>query len=118
MKLIIGGYHAGKREFTARQWGYAEENFSRDLQGGPLLRDAHLLLRDNPAEWQFLLPPLLEKEVVLCDEVGGGVIPLDKADREWREAVGRLTTALAAEADEVWRVCAGLGMRLKGKSAT
>ena len=50
---------------------------------------------------------------IICDEVGCGITPLDRTDRDWRERVGRLCCRLAAEADEVYRVHCGLGVRIK-----
>ena len=41
------------------------------------------------------------------------ITPLDRTDRDWRERVGRLCCRLAAEADEVYRVHCGLGVRIK-----
>ena len=34
-------------------------------------------------------------------------------DREYREAVGRACCCLGEEAEEVWRVTAGIGQRIK-----
>ena len=52
---------------------------------------------------------------MLCREVGSGVIPMDKADRDWREATGRLCCALAQEATAVIRIVAGIPVALKGE---
>ena len=51
--------------------------------------------------------------VLICDEVGSGVVPTDPEDRAWREAVGRICCELAPHAEAVYRVTCGLGMRLK-----
>lgn len=51
--------------------------------------------------------------VVICDEVGCGVTPLDRMDRDWREMVGRICCTLAVEAEAVYRVHCGLGVRIK-----
>lgn len=82
----------------------------------PLLKDLHLRVRaclEQGGDPAALLPGLLG-QVVTCDEVGCGVIPLDKADRQWRDAVGQLCTALAAQADLVVFVTCGLPQVLKG----
>ena len=52
-------------------------------------------------------------EVVVMDEVGCGVVPIERRDRELREAVGRAGQALAARAQQVYRVVCGIPMRLK-----
>ena len=51
--------------------------------------------------------------VIVSNELGYGIVPMEKKDRMWREAVGRICTALAARSDEVVRVVCGVGMRLK-----
>lgn len=98
MILIIGGRGAGKREFARETLGCDPKD---------TLPALHEL---DP------LPPLEELlgyEAVICDEVGCGVVPLERADRERREAIGRLCCALAREAQAVYRLQCGLAMRLK-----
>ena len=51
--------------------------------------------------------------VLIYPEVGSGVVPLDPEERAWREAVGRVGCRIAAEADEVYRVVAGIAQRIK-----
>ena len=53
--------------------------------------------------------------VILCDEVGCGVVPMDRTDREWRERVGRTCCYLAERAERVIRVYCGIPMVLKGE---
>lgn len=98
MILIIGGRGAGKREF-------ARETLVCDPKN--TLPALHEL---DP------LPPLEELlgyEAVICDEVGCGVVPMERADRERREAIGRLCCQLAKQAQAVYRLQCGLAMRLK-----
>ena len=42
--------------------------------------------------------------VITLDEVGCGVVPVDREEREYREAVGAAGQELAALAGEVYRV--------------
>ena len=68
------------------------------------------------ADWQEALETWCAAHpggVLICDEVGCGVTPLDRNDRVWREAVGRLCCELAARAEAVYRVHCGVGVRLK-----
>lgn len=51
--------------------------------------------------------------VVVTNELGCGIVPMDPADREYRETVGRICTCLAARSEEVVRVICGVGMVLK-----
>ena len=51
--------------------------------------------------------------ILVSDEVGYGVVPVDAFDRAYREAVGRICTKLAAYSDEVTRVVCGIGTVIK-----
>lgn len=113
MILIIGGAHSGKREYAASRFGYDLEQMSNQPDGAPVLYDLQALLRDR--NFESLLPALLEKRVVICDEVGCGVVPVDDNDRAWREAVGRACCALAERAERVIRVQCGIGIVIKGE---
>lgn len=98
MILIVGGRGAGKREFAQKTLGCAPEKTLPDLQDREPLPS---------------LEELLGYEAVICDEVGCGVVPLERKDRERREAIGRLCCQLAREAQAVYRLQCGLAMRLK-----
>ncbi len=51
--------------------------------------------------------------VAVTEEVGSGVVPATAAGRRFRDELGRLNVRLAAAADEVWLVTAGIGSRLR-----
>lgn len=108
MILVVGGLGAGKLEFVHESLGYAWEQISRVFQEDTPVLCALEELDPLPA-----LEELLRREVVVCREVGCGVIPMERADRERREAVGRLCCDLAARAEKVYRVSCGIPMRLK-----
>lgn len=52
-------------------------------------------------------------DIVIVNEVGSGLVPMEAEAREAREALGRLSVQLAKQADEVYRVVAGLTKQLK-----
>lgn len=52
--------------------------------------------------------------VIVSNEVGHGIVPDNALSRRFREAQGRLNIALAAQADRVVQVTAGLPLVLKG----
>lgn len=63
------------------------------------------------------LDMILEKNpnaVITCDEIGCGIVPIDKTDRLWREMSGDACQYLAARAVKVCRVVCGIPMALKG----
>ena len=51
--------------------------------------------------------------VAVTNEVGSGVVPATEVGRRFRDALGRLNAAVAAESDEVWHVVAGVPTRLR-----
>ena len=55
-------------------------------------------------------------KTIVCNEVGGGVVPMDAQERAWRECTGRLCCDIAAQADRVYRVYCGIATCIKGAS--
>ena len=51
--------------------------------------------------------------IVIADEIGNGIVPLDAFEREYREQTGRAEILLAKKADEVVRVICGIGQKIK-----
>ena len=51
--------------------------------------------------------------VITLDEVGCGIVPLEKSERDYREAVGHAGQMLAAAAAEVYRMQCGIAVRIK-----
>lgn len=114
MMLIVGGRGAGKRAL-AMELGYGPEDMADAvLDGRPVLYNLQDLVWKDPEAAQTLLPELVKREIVICDEVGSGIIPLAQQDRAAREAVGRLCVLLAGEAHRVVRVVCGMPQVIKG----
>jgi len=52
-------------------------------------------------------------QIIVLDDIGCGVVPLQPEDRIWRERCGRLYCRLTAQAEKVQRVWAGIPQTLK-----
>lgn len=107
MILIIGGSFQGKKAYAAQICG-----------GGTVLADfqdrIHAVLEagEDPEAFtrQLLTDP---PTVITLDEVGCGIVPLEKTERDYREAVGHAGQMLAAAAAEVYRMQSGIAVRIK-----
>ncbi len=49
--------------------------------------------------------------ILISDEIGNGIVPMDAFEREYREQTGRILIELAKEAEEVTRVICGIGQK-------
>lgn len=113
MVLVVGGLASGKRSYV-RSLGYADSSLSRSPEvDAPVLCELEELLRAGALD-DRTFELVASKEVVICSEVGLGVVPLDAGERAWRELVGRTCAELAARADRVVRMVCGIPVAIKG----
>ncbi len=113
MVLVIGGAGSGKLDYV-KSLGYSEEEIADGLLNGrAVVYHLQNIVFDDPDRAPDLLGTLLEKEVVVCDEVGSGIIPLSARERQARETTGRLCIQLAARATRVIRLVCGIPTVIK-----
>ena len=119
MLLIVGAEGSGKRTY-AEQLGYDLSSdrvlvHAEELVKDIAARDAKTVAKaDVDSRVDAIMSGLEKYEVILANEVGNGVIPLEPETRREREAAGRLTTLLAKRADTVVRMVCGIPTALKG----
>ena len=107
MILVIGGSFQGKKAYAAQICG-----------GGTVLADfqdrIRAVLEAGEAPEAFTRQLLTDPPAVIrLDEVGCGIVPLEKTERDYREAVGHAGQMLAAAAAEVYRMQCGIAVRIK-----
>lgn len=104
MKLYVGGLCQGQNELARAENPEAElftdfENAFRDVEDAPAFArafcDAH------------------PDAVIAANEIGSGIVPINPAERAWREAAGRGLCVIAQRADQVIRAVCGIGVRIK-----
>lgn len=114
MKLVIGGFAQGKLE-------YVKANMLKD-KSDVVINDFHLHIRkylqegkDADRLYEEVTDFIKEHPdtIIICDEIGNGIVPVDPFEREYREKTGRLLIELAKQADKVVRVTCGIGQRIK-----
>ena len=130
MKLIIGGRAQGKLD-------YAKLNIDKEYvvydgvmpddnsDGNPvcdkiiIVNHFHEFVRKemkengNPKEEIFSFLDKHDDVIIISDEVGNGIVPVDAFEREYRETTGRILGELAKRADTVVRVICGIGQVIK-----
>jgi adenosylcobinamide kinase/adenosylcobinamide-phosphate guanylyltransferase len=122
--LIIGGAAQGKLAYALSAFGLTRNDAAcgfLDAEKKAIFDGLHQAVRaalaagEDPQAAMEQVLAVNPSLIVICDEIGCGVVPLLPEQREWREAVGRLCCTLASRADQVIRVFCGLPMILKGE---
>ena len=116
MQLVLGGAYQGKLTWTLKEYRIAQEEvldlaLHDPAPGYRCYTHLEALTRrdENPQRWL----PLFASAVVVSREIGSGIVPLDPAERAWRERHGAMLQTLAAQAQRVTRVFCGLTEELK-----
>ncbi len=110
MILIVGGSCQGKTDFARKNFPNAK-----------YFNQLHLFIRkrlENGKEQAEILSEIKEeiyegRWIIISDEIGNGVVPIELFERQWREVTGRILISLAKEATEVYKVVCGIGMKIK-----
>ena len=124
MELIIGGAFQGKTDYAKREhpsltWRDAGAMCEEELLLAEWILNFQEYIKKeiregrNPAHIGELLLQKNPDAVIVSEEVGYGVVPVDAFEREYREAVGRTCTKLAAGSRRVTRVICGIGTVIK-----
>lgn len=114
MILVVGGVAQGKLEFAQRELGVTTWN-DGTLGSENCVYRLQQVVRESVDPWRNIEKwcRVHPQGVLICDEVGCGVTPMDGEERLWREQVGRVCCRLAESCEAVYRVCCGLGRRIK-----
>jgi adenosylcobinamide kinase / adenosylcobinamide-phosphate guanylyltransferase len=129
MELYIGGLNQGKLDYVLNKYKITIDS-DQFCDGAVCTKEEMFKKRIINHYHEFvkrLLTEGIEPEeiteelirynpsaVIICNEVGAGVVPLDRKDRRFREAVGHCTLKIASVAVQVERISCGLGLVLKG----
>lgn len=134
LELVIGGRAQGKSVYVKKKYPYAVCLDERDLT-----EDGRLPVEDQTQEiilwnhfhlcvriWQQAGMTMDEMQdrieeicrvcrhlVIISDEVGNGVVPLQKEDRIYRDLVGNLLIEIASKAERVDRIICQIPQQIK-----
>lgn len=127
MKLVIGGYAQGKLNYVLSKYCLQKEAVWDGVlpEDGPedktpvIINHFHHWVKKRmleggcPEEEIGAFLDQFEDSIILCDEIGNGIVPVDSLEREYRERTGRILVQLAQRAEEVERVICGIGQKIK-----
>lgn len=127
MELVIGGAFQGKKEAACRLFGLEKT----ELEDGSTCEFGKIydckcifhfheyirrILKEHGSV-ESLAREIMEQNpdiVIVSNEIGYGIVPLDAFERLWREQTGRVCCQVAEQSAHVVRVTAGIGTLLKG----
>ena len=125
MELIIGGAYQGKTEFSKEKFGFSDEDICICEKDGKIDFNKKCISHIErysfwcvehgvePSEHFFEHAKNFEHGVVISDDISCGVVPIDKTERAWREANGRLLIKVAEKSEHVTRVFCKIPTELK-----
>lgn len=124
MHVYIGGAHNGKTDYVKRLFGddalfFCTMETVEQVPAGkrPVITDVHDWLGrcglDEQAAKEAVLRISTPDTVFLLTDIGRGVVPADKAQRELRDRCGRLYQQLFAMAADVTRIWYGIPQTIK-----
>ena len=123
-QIIIGGAFQGKTQYATKTYPGLEltDGFNCPLDeigNCVAVNEFHSFTRRWLLEGRTkeALLTMLENnrnlQLLISDEIGYGLVPIDDFEREYREFHGRVITELAEKADCVERVVCGIPQRIK-----
>lgn len=119
MRLIIGGAYQGKAKYAEEKYGVRAADYTEDISVAKCVKDFHLYIKcviehgRNPMDAVQKLIRENPDIIIIMDEIGCGIIPLEKSERLWRETVGNVGCFLAERAESVERIICGTAVRIK-----
>lgn len=129
MYLIIGGAYQGKSDYAVSTFRIDEKNIADGKTVGfecinkfICIKNFHIFVRrmikagKTTEEMKFLVDSLDENTVIITDEIGNGIVPVDRFERKWREQTGRLCCYIASKSQKVIRLIGGIPVIIKDES--
>lgn len=127
MKLVTGGHAQGKLQYVLRKYQLPEDAVWDGVLPDEKEKQAGIVVIDHFHRWvrnRLLDGGQPEEEVqsfverctdciIISDEIGNGIVPVEAFERQYRERTGRILIQLAQKAEEVERVICGIGQKIK-----
>ena len=127
IRLITGGVGQGKSAFAIQKYALAPQQIFDGNSINPVF-DIHqyrcadnydrLIKRlleqgENPLSFTECLIRKNPDMIFIMNEIGGGIVPVEKQERLWREQVGKVGCLIAENAHTVIRMVCGIPVAVK-----
>jgi len=125
MEVIIGGAYQGKREYVksickeTNTWCDCKTTSKEDILKADIIYNYHIYvknaLKDGSYDEDFI-DKIIENNknlILISDEIGCGIVPMDEFDRNYREVYGKDMQIACKKADKVTRIFAGIPQIIK-----
>lgn len=130
MIFITGGAWQGKLEFAGRLAAESKQDIFKQVAEGKtdsfeaaencrIIHDFHeyvrRLLNEGKSIEEFIegIERQNPEAIIISNELGCGIVPVEPGDRRWREASGRASVKLAEKSEAVYRVVCGIPVQIK-----
>lgn len=122
MELIVGGAYQGKLEYILNKNNFTKHDVAfneKDIYSKKVVYGLHLFIKQwlkSEKNVKDEIDKIITHNpniIFICDEVGYGIVPIDKFDRQFREEVGRSCCYIAKIADKVIRIVCGMEIIIK-----
>lgn len=128
MIMITGGAFQGKKDFVKKFFSIGEN----DILNGADCNYDKIFSAKCVCNYHLFIGRLMNEEIdplkftekickknsdiiIIMNEIGCGIIPLEKSERIWREQVGRAGCIIAESSSDVFRICCGIPTKIKGE---
>lgn len=129
MKFVVGGQCTGKLAFVLNKFnvtldevGDCTELTYEELKDKAVIYNLHILIKklleenDSTEVFNMVMDLVRQDKIVITNEIGYGVVPIERFDRQYRELTGRICCKIAEESKEVYRVVCGIGSKIKDEA--
>ena len=120
MRMYIGGAYQGKLSYAKQQnpdikWRDGASCTLEELLEAQGVYRFQEFIRKH-MEIEDLAEQLIQenpRSVIVTDEIGYGLVPVEEEARNFRERTGRICTKLAAHCERVERIVCGIPTRIR-----
>ena len=120
MRMYIGGAYQGKLSYAKQQnpdikWRDGASCTLEELLEAQGVYRFQEFIRKH-MEIEDLAEQLIQENprlVIVTDEIGYGLVPVEEEARSFRERTGRICTKLAAHCERVERIVCGISTRIR-----